>query len=128
MDDLTALRERLPGYPGYDDRASRHLADQEVRAALGEALAAARERLAPAAATLDALDALLLRCEFSDQRLVHSAEVAHLTDAAAAHAIALDRRVIELADRVAAAADATTLDAAIVDANQLFDARISALD
>jgi len=128
MDDFTALRERLPGYPGYGDRSSRHLADQEVRAALGEALAAARERLVPTGATADALDALLLRCEFSDQRLVRSAELAHVDDTIAAHAVALDRRVITLADRVAAAADAATLDAAIADANTLFDERIAALD
>jgi hypothetical protein len=101
-DDLDYLRARVTGYRMYGDEDARHDSDMRVRAYVGERLAAARDK---ADGTLDEttaadLEALLMRCEFSDQAFVKRLEHADLSAAAEAALIKSDRAIVELADRV----------------------------
>jgi hypothetical protein len=75
-DASDALRTLVPAYAGHADAAARKLSDQEVRAVVGELLAALAERLGPAAlqdpAVQERFDDLLLHCEFGDQHLMRT--------------------------------------------------------
>jgi hypothetical protein len=72
-DELTQIRAAIPAYAGHADAAARRLSDQQLRAAVGERLAAVRERLpgGPAAA---ALDELVMHCQFGDQHVIKALE------------------------------------------------------
>jgi hypothetical protein len=63
----------VPGYAGHADMLSRRLSDQQVRAWVGELLAGMRERVA-AGEQQERLEALLMRCEFADQHVIHAIE------------------------------------------------------
>jgi hypothetical protein len=75
-DDLAFLAAAVPGFPGYADEVDRRGSDERVRAFLGEALAALRNRLDGALdrPLRDRLDAAIFRCEFVDQRHVGAVE------------------------------------------------------
>ena len=47
MTDREVLQSRIPGYADYADDTARHEVDKQMRAFLGEALAAARDRVKP---------------------------------------------------------------------------------
>jgi hypothetical protein len=87
----------VPGYAGHGDARARHLSDQQVRAWVGEQLADLQERLA-VEDLREQLDALLLRCEFADQHVVHAIEDDRFALAEFAAAIEdYDRKLIEAA-------------------------------
>lgn len=115
-----ALSEKIPGFPGYADADSRRLADEEVRAYLGEALAALSDRLGPVGPLTDHLEATLLRAEFMNQSAFREFESADLDEARLHAMAAADLTAIDLGDR-----------AASVDAGSLasyLDAVMAALD
>ena len=71
-DDLIQVRSAIPGYAGFADAPARRLTDQQVRAWVGERLAALGERLGPASAA--ALEDLIVHCQFGDQRVIKALE------------------------------------------------------
>jgi hypothetical protein len=106
-DDMTGVRSAIPDYAGQSDAAARRLADQQVRAWVGERLAALRDRL-PAAGDSEAFDDAILHCEFGDQRVIKALEGSRFGEPEVAAAVeAADARVLAsaaAADRVDAAA------------------------
>ncbi len=82
-EELTEIRRSIPDYAGIDDVPARRLSDQQVRAWVGERLATLRERLAPDLGTAAAaLDDVILRCEFGDQRVIRAIETQRFDDPA----------------------------------------------
>jgi hypothetical protein len=127
MTDLEVLKARIPGYAGYAGQNARHEVDKQIRAWLGEALAEARERLQPDGALVERLDGLILRCEFSDQRVIRAADHARFEAALVDHVHALDRRIVEAGDRIRAAASLDALATALDDAARVLDERFGAI-
>jgi hypothetical protein len=68
MEPLEQLRERISGFPGYDNHLDRRRSDEYVRSYLGEALAEMGVRCALSPDVQARLDALLLRVGFADPR------------------------------------------------------------
>ena len=126
MDDLDAIRGRIRQYADYGSADGRHESDKQVRAYLGEVLAAARERLAPHAAVTEQLDALLLRCEFTDQALLRAADQARFDADVEARIHAADRRLLDLADHLRTVADGGGLATLLDEAAAAFEERARA--
>jgi len=127
MTDLELLRARIPGYADYADPAARHQVDKQIRAWLGEALTEARDRLKPDGALAERLDGLLLRCEFSDQRVIRAADHARFDQELVDHVHALDRRIVETGDAVRAASSLDELATALDEAARVMDERFGAI-
>jgi hypothetical protein len=109
-DELIQVRTAIPGYAGFDDVSARRLSDQQVRAWVGERLAALSERL-PLGDAASAFDDALLHCEFGDQRVIKALDDSRFaTPELAARLEAEDGRLLT------AAAGAGTVDAAGLDA------------
>jgi hypothetical protein len=99
MDDTAFLHERIESYAGYTNDAARQHSDEQIRAYVGEALARERERLSPAGAASEALERLLVRCEFADQALAHAFDAIDVGADEIAATAAADRELVTLADR-----------------------------
>ena len=127
MTDLEALQARIPGYADYADTDARHQVDKQIRAWLGEALTEARDRLKPADGLAERLDGLLLRCEFSDQRVIRAADHARFDRELVDHVHTLDRRIVETGDAVRAAGSLDELATALDDAARVLDERFGAI-
>jgi len=128
MDDLSFLRQRIAAYADYAHRDERHLVDKQVRAWVGEAIAAARERLAPEGATADLADRVIFRCEFSDQHVIRAVDHGSFSDAPTVdHIHALDRALVERAE-AAAAVDAAGFDALLRRLDGLLDERAAFIE
>jgi hypothetical protein len=127
MTDLDALQARIPGYADYANSDARHQVDKQIRAWLGEALSEARDRLKPAGALGERLDGLLLRCEFSDQRVIRAADHARFDHELVDHVHALDRRIVETGDAIRAAGSLDALATALDDAARVLDERFGAI-
>ncbi|HEV3156117.1 MAG TPA: hypothetical protein VGZ00_02105 [Candidatus Baltobacteraceae bacterium] len=123
-DDLEYLKSRLPGFSGYEDEASRHIADGQVRAFAGETLARLREQIAATLSLVDSerLDALVLRCGFLDRRYIAALAHADLDAIGLACLAEHDRAIVESVAPIADG-DATDLPAVIDRLNELFDSR-----
>jgi hypothetical protein len=127
MTDLEYLQGRIADYADYANQSARHQVDKQIRAWLGEALSAARDRLAPDGALGERIDGLLLRCEFSDQRVIRAADHARFDQALVDRVHELDRGIVEVADRTRAAASAEELSTALDDVARLLDERFGAI-
>ncbi|HEY4442158.1 MAG TPA: hypothetical protein VGN14_16990 [Candidatus Elarobacter sp.] len=127
MDDLEFLRGRVPGYADYADEDARHEVDKQMRAYLGETLALARDRLTPDGPLGDRLEGLLLRCEFSDQRVIRATDHARIAGALADRIHQLDRELVEIADRIRAASTPEELAEELDVAARVLDERFGAL-
>jgi hypothetical protein len=127
MTDLEYLRSRIPDYADYANEAARHQVDKQIRAWLGEALTAARDRLGPDGALGGQLDGLLLRCEFSDQRVIRAADHARFGPALVDRVHHLDREIVETANRIRAASSTEELATLLDDAARLLDERFGAI-
>lgn len=127
MTDLDYLRDKVPGYADYGDHTARHRVDQQVRALVGEALAGARERLRPSGELGEHLDRLVVRCEFSDQRLVRAEDHGVFSDGLVDRVHALDRAIVDCAGRIVAAATGDELRVALAEAGPLLDQRFGAI-
>ena len=127
MDDLEYIRERIPAYADYPDEEARHLVDMQVRAWVGEALARMRERLGTLPQGLaERLDALMLQCEFTDQRFTRSIDHARLSEDEVDHLHVVDRQLVEAADR-AATIEAAALEGYLKKLEGLFRRRSTAV-
>jgi hypothetical protein len=127
MSDLEFLRSRIPEYADYATEDARHQVDKQVRAMLGEALTAARERCSLGGALLEQLDGLVLRCEFSDYRVLRVAEHARFTSQLLERVHTLDRHIVETAEIVRAITPCEGLGDAFDRAARLLDERSGAL-
>lgn len=69
MEQLDAIRAVIAGFAGYQDEEKRRLADEQLRAYVGEHLAGiSQDRLsALSAGERAAYDRVLVRCEFINQ-------------------------------------------------------------
>ena len=127
MTDLEFLLAKVPGYADYGDEDHRHLVDPQMRSYLGEALSAVRDRLKPAGEAAEQLDGLMLRCEFSDQRVMRAADHALFGTALVDRIHALDRRLVEVADTIRATAAAGELQPLLDAAARTMDERFGAI-
>ncbi|HEV2641899.1 MAG TPA: hypothetical protein VGT98_04305 [Candidatus Elarobacter sp.] len=127
MTDLELLRSRIPDYADYANADARHQVDKQIRAWLGEAISAARDRLSPTGSAAERLDGLLLRCEFSDLRVIHAADHARFDAELVNHVHALDRRIVEVADRIRATGSLDDLATGLDDASRVLDERFGAI-
>jgi hypothetical protein len=127
MGDLDFLRSRIPDYADYATEVARNQVDKQIRATLGEALTAAREHCSPQGAVLEQLDGLVLRCEFSDYRVLRVAEHAYFSPELLERVHWLDRRIVETAETVRAITSCDDLTEAFDAAARLLDERSGAL-
>ncbi|MDB5041391.1 MAG: hypothetical protein JWN27_2117 [Candidatus Eremiobacteraeota bacterium] len=127
MSDLEQLQARIPGYADYADEDARHQVDKQIRAYLGEALAAARNRLKPTGHLSDQLEGLILRCEFSDQRVIRAADHARFDPPLVDHVHALDLALANVADRIREAKTVEELAGELDEAARLLDERFGAI-
>lgn len=102
MGPLETLQQRISGFAGYATSDARRLADEQVRAYVGERLAALpSERMdALAAEDRERYDRVLLRCEFLNQQAFAQLDrtcTQKQLDALAAD----DVRLVEAAERLA---------------------------
>jgi hypothetical protein len=98
MNDLEALRDRIPSYAGYADETSRHLADQQIRAWAGERLAKLDVRLALSKSDLAAkYERMLFACEFGDPALLLTLEKREFDEAELSEVYRIDRAIVEAA-------------------------------
>ncbi|MBC5811427.1 MAG: hypothetical protein GIW95_11345 [Candidatus Eremiobacteraeota bacterium] len=127
-DDLAYVGEQVPGYEGYGDELTRHASDVRIRTTVGAKLAEARAAHASEldADALKALDAVILQCVFADQDFVKTIEHADLHAEANASLVGLDRKLVELAERVERG-DAVELSACVAEIEANFAARLAAL-
>ena len=127
MTDLEFLKSRIPGYADYANADARHEVDKQMRAFLGEALALDRERLAPTGALAERLDGIILRCEFSDQRVIRAADHARFDQQLIDRVHQLDREIVECADRIRALTTVDQLSAELDVAARCLDERFGAI-
>lgn len=100
MANLVELRGRIPSYAGYNDAENRHLADQQLRAWVGERLAALDGRLGLSSGDLASGFELLLRtCEFGDPRILMELEKRDFDAAELADVYRTDLEIIDFAQR-----------------------------
>jgi AraC-like DNA-binding protein len=127
MTDLELLQQRIAGYADYANMDARHQVDKQIRAYLGEALSEARERLKPTEALVERIDGLILRCEFSDQRVIKAADHARFDQALVDRVHELDREIVECADHIREAATLDELAAQLDLAARYLDERFGAI-
>lgn len=127
MTDLAFLQARIAGYADYSDRDARHQVDKQVRAFLGEALAGVRGRFALPEALLERLDGMMMRCEFSDQRVIRAADHATFDQRLIDRVHQVDREIVECAERLRALDTIDTLPAELDIAARCFDERFGAI-
>ncbi len=102
-DDLAYVRERLEQYRAYAQEGDRHDSDMRVRAYVGNALSKAQLRLGEDLdqPTRALLEAVLMRCMFTDQVFIRKFEHGDLDAATVAALVHSDRTLVELGDQVA---------------------------
>jgi hypothetical protein len=126
-DEMIQVRTAIPEYAGHADVQARRLADQQVRAWVGERLAALRERLPIPGDLAAAFEDLLMRCQFGDQRVIKTLDDARFADPEHVAALeAEDAKLLTLAadaDRV----DAAGLPALVAALRTAFDDRTAAI-
>lgn len=84
---LKAIRAHVPDFAGYGDEATRRIADEQIRAVVGEALALLHVNhpdYFESGPLTESYDRLILRCEFTNQAVFKAFEYA---------AIGADRQV-----------------------------------
>jgi hypothetical protein len=123
---VSVLRDLIPSYAGHADSQARRLSDQQVRAWAGEALADVRDRL-DLGAFAERFDALLMRCEFGDQRVIKALEADYFAEPGAAAAVEQhDGEVVAIAES-AKTLTADGLDAFLGKLERAFDERANAV-
>ena len=127
MDPLELLNERMNDFPGYATDSDRRLADEMVRAFLGEMLADLQVKLAPLdEAVTSQIGDLLFRSGFTNQIAFRPYEAAELSEAGVTEIATADVRAIDLAD-VAATVRKDGLPSFLADVTAAFDARDAAM-
>jgi len=128
MDDMGFLRARIPAYADYGDEDARHLVDKQVRAYVGEALSSLRERHNSALAEelAEALERVLMMCEFTNQQLIAMLGHARLTEVMLSELHHVDHDLVRAADR-AVEVEVAALEAYLEELDHLFARRAKAV-
>jgi hypothetical protein len=123
-DLLASIRTTIPDYPGYVDERGRLQSDRLVRAWVGSCFADLRERLASSidGATAGALDDVIFRSQFPDQRYVAQIGHATISEAAELHLMSIDKTLLSLAQDVCVT-DGANLMRLIAEVNEAYDNR-----
>lgn len=74
MDALETIRDQIPDFGGYGDRLARRASDERIRAYAGERLTALVASKGLSDDERSAYDALMFRCEFTNQHAFHAFE------------------------------------------------------
>ena len=127
MTDLEYLQSRIAGYADYGNADARHQVDKQIRAWLGEALSEERERLKPTGPLAERIDGLILRCEFSDQRVIRAADHARFDETLIQRVHELDREVVEVADTLRTVTSLEELSTELDRAARYLDERFGAI-
>jgi hypothetical protein len=126
-DEMIQVRTAITDYAGHVDVHARRLADQQVRAWVGERLAALRERLPIPSDLAAAFEDLLLHCQFGDQHVIKAIEDNRFADPEHVAVLeAEDSKLLTLAagaDRV----DAAGLPALVAALQATFRERTAAI-
>ena len=130
MEQVVAdIKTRVPDFAGYADESSRRLADEQLRAIVGEGLALLHfnhEEYFTAGDVADAYDRLILRCEFTNQAVFHEFEYQTLSDERKTAIAQADGELIDTALR-AESVTADALPGYLRDLEKAFDNRDAAL-
>ncbi|MBV8727875.1 MAG: hypothetical protein JO233_08815 [Candidatus Eremiobacteraeota bacterium] len=96
---LDAIKTRIPEFAGYSDEVARRLADEQIRALVGEALALLNERHADyfTGEAMTSYDTLIRRCEFVNQEVFRFIEYATLNDGRKVELARVDYALVEKA-------------------------------
>lgn len=125
-EDVTAQPALVPGYAGHGDAAARRRSDQQVRAWVGELLVDLGDRL-PLEGVRERVDALLMRCEFADQHVVHAIEDDRFAEPGLAAALEdYDRKLVAAAGASSTAAP-DELSGMLAAIERAFDERASGI-
>jgi len=123
---MISVRSAIPGYAGFADPIARRLSDQQVRAWVGERLAALGQRLPDAFAT-PGFEETLERCQFGDQHVIKALEDGRFADADHVAAVeAEDAQLLTSAAR-AEAVDAAGIAALIAEVSAAIRHRADAI-
>lgn len=129
MDDLSALKSRIPSYADYGDEDSRHLSDQQIRAWVGERLASLDGRLGLSRSELAGVfEAVMTSCEFGDQRLIKALEKRILDTATLAALHHADLAIVEAGLATESIADMKAAGAHLDRIRALFRERYALID
>lgn len=127
MDVLERIRAFIDGFAGYGEAGSRRASDEQIRAFVGEALAALPaveiERLQEEERLY--YDRVLLRCEFVNQEVFRVFD-SDPTQVRVHATLSADAEVVEAAAELRAISSAT-LDGVIVRLHEAFDKRDAAM-
>jgi len=125
---LDAIKTRIPEFAGYGDEISRRLADEQIRASVGEALALLNERHGDyfSGEVMTSYDALIRRCEFVNQSVFRFIEYAALSDNRKVELARVDYALVEKAAQ-AQEVTAKTLAAYLRDLEAAFGNRDGAI-
>lgn len=121
MDALSRIRAKINDYPGYASEGDIERSDQLLRAYVGERLAELQERCGPGPAA-DAIEPLIVRTAFADQRVLRPLEQPAERIAAPDPVLEADGALLDTADR-AAAVTAAEVDAYCASVANAFDER-----
>ena len=129
MEQVVAdIKTRIPEFAGYADEWTRRLADEQIRAVVGEGLALLHAKHADyfQGETAEMYDRLILRCEFTNQEVFRQFEYESLGEETKAAIARADGALIDKALE-AESVTAETLPGYLGDLEAAFDARDAAL-
>ena len=126
---LADIRTRVPDFAGYADESTRRLADEQIRAIVGEALALLHfnhEEYFNTPEVTDIYDRLILRCEFTNHQVFKEFEYETLGDEKKLAIARADEALIDTALR-AQSVTADQLAGYLGDLEKGFDERDAVL-
>jgi len=126
---LADIKSRVPDFAGYADESTRRLADEQIRAIAGEALALLHfnhEEYFNTPEVTGTYDRLILRCEFTNQVVFKEFEYETLSEERKTAIARADGALIDTALR-AEAVTAEQLPAYLGDLEKALDNRDTAL-
>ncbi|MDQ2663227.1 MAG: hypothetical protein M3Y18_04240 [Candidatus Eremiobacteraeota bacterium] len=127
MNPLEEVRSKISEYPGYENRDTRSLADELVRGYAGRRLAEVGARLNGALlqSTREEFDAVLFRCQFTNQTAFKTFVEAEGTKFESL--VAADATLIDLADRSGDVSQ-ESMEGFLKDLTAALDGRDAAMD
>lgn len=126
---LADIRTLVPDFAGYDDEVTRRLADEQIRAVVGEALALLHENhpdFFDGGDLTEVYDRLILRCEFTNQEVFKHFEYEKLSDDQRLAIARADEALIDKAQQ-AESVTASSLPDYLKGLEAAFDARDAAI-
>lgn len=110
---LVDIRTKIPDFAGYEDEVTRRLADEQIRAIVGEALALTYQQhpdYFKDGEAAELYDRLILRCEFTNQSVFKAFEYERLTEEQRTAIARADNELITKALEAPEAAEANPVE------------------